>query len=905
MRKILRMLPLLIMCAITAMGQQTRITGIITDEGTRYPLPGVTVSLNEFSTVTDQGGIFILDGVPEGKWIVELSRDGYDATRVSVQIGKDPVDLGRITMRTYTGETQSEGITEVNLSELDSEAGDNNQNVSGLLNASDDIFTKTAAYTFGPMFFRTRGYDSDYESVYMNGVMVNDAETGRAVWSEWGGLNDVTRNRVSVENLAPSSFAFGSLGGSTNIITRASKQRKQLKATFSHSNKTYQFREMLTYSTGLIDDKWAFTLSGSRRHGNGGYVEGTFYDAWGYFIGIERKINEQHSLGLTVYGAPTKRGMQAAATQEAYNLTGTNYYNPNWGYQNGAKRNAKVKSYHEPMFILNHYWTINPETELNTAISYTIGKNGTSALNWYNSADPRPDYYRYLPSYAEQDENPDPTLVNDITNAWINDPARSQIKWDDLYQINYLNNMEGRGSSYIVEEYHIDQNQLAVTSTLNREINEHINLDGGIEFRKYQGKHFKVIDDLLGGQYWLDVDQYAERDFPNDPNSMQNDLNNPNRKVGVGDKFGYNFDINLYSGTLWAQPKFSYNKTDFFFAGHFTYTTFWRDGKMKNGRHPDNSFGKSASQSFNDFGIKGGLTYKFPRRHFLQVMAGYLTRPPLIRNSYISPKTRDDVVPDIQSEQILSGEISYIYNHPNLKTRLTLFQTYFYNQVEINSFYHDEYQTLVNHVMTGINRSHRGLELGIEGKLIPSLTAYGVLAYGNYRYINHPDATITFDNGSKPDTNEIIYCKNFFVSGTPQTATAVGLNYTAPKYWYFNLNINYFDRIYLDFNPERRSSAAIENLIPEEQPLIAAISRQQKLNDGFTVDASVGKSIKINKVFININFSVSNIFNNKEIITGGYEQLRFDFAGKNIDKFPPKYYYAFGRTYFLNIGIRI
>jgi len=87
--------------------------------------------------------------------------------------------------------------------------------------------------------------------------------------------------------------------------------------------------------------------------------------------------------------------------------------------------------------------------------------------------------------------------------------------------------------------------------------------------------------------------------------------------------------------------------------------------------------------------------------------------------------------------------------------------------------------------------------------------------------------------------------------------------------------------------------------------MIKAITEQEKLPSGYTLDASIGKSWRIEgKYFLNLNFSVSNILDNQSIITGGYEQNRFDFETKNLAKFPPKYYYAYGRTYFLNLGFR-
>ncbi|MBW7951594.1 MAG: hypothetical protein H3C56_03330 [Chitinophagaceae bacterium] len=52
------------------------------------------------------------------------------------------------------------------------------------------------------------------------------------------------------------------------------------------------------------------------------------------------------------------------------------------------------------------------------------------------------------------------------------------------------------------------------------------------------------------------------------------------------------------------------------------------------------------------------------------------------------------------------------------------------------------------------------------------------------------------------------------------------------------------------------------------------------------------------------NLGINNLLNNKNIISGGFEQLRFDYADKNINKFPPKYYYAYGLNYFASVTFR-
>ncbi|MBK6964286.1 MAG: TonB-dependent receptor [Bacteroidales bacterium] len=890
--------------------QTGSITGRITDSESGKAIPSVTVKVATQQTVTDNEGIFNLSGLTPGDCMVVFTSSGYQDITQQITVA-ETTNLGTIKMLpTIASDAASSGLSEVNVTALDSEDDGNGQAVSGLLTSGSDVFESVAAYTFGPAYFRMRGYDNDLSGTYIGNIPINDVETGRTTWALWGGLNDATRNKVSENGLAPSSFSFGNLGGVTNIIVRASQQRAQTKLTYSLSNRTNTNRLMLTHSTGLMDNGWAFTFTGSRRWGQEGYIEGTPYDAWSWFLGIEKKLNEKHSLAFTAFAAPVRRGMQGGSFQETYDLTDNNYYNPNWGYQNGEKRNARMRIMNQPVMILNHYWKISDKTLVTSAASYLFGKTGTTALNWYNSSDPRPDYYRYLPSYypsvASYPNEPvyDPAIAEALTELWKNDQSVSQINWDKLYQINYLANLDGKQARYIIENRHTDQQQINLNSVINHAINDRIKFDGGIELNSTIGTYYKTIEDLLGGEYWVDIDQFAERDFPGNDTTVQNDLNNPNQVVKVDDKFGYDYKLHQNTGNLWGVANFSSPKVDYYAGLQLTYTSFWREGFMRNGRYPETSYGTGEKHNFFDYAVKAGATYKVTGRHFIEANATYMTRAPYIRNSYLSSRVRDAVVPDLKSEEIISGELSYHFRSPMVKARITVYHTIFNNQNEINSFYHDSLRTFVNQAMYNMSKVHQGIEAGAEVKLNAAFAVVAAANLGNYRYTNRPDGVLTVENGSSPDRYGKIYSKYFYVSGTPQTATSLGLKYSGPDFLFIDVNVNYYDNIYLDFNPERRTSMAISNL-GEGDPMISEITKQEKLPGGLTLDASVGKSFRLmDKYYLNLNFSVSNILNNMEIITGGYEQMRFDFVNKDLNKFPPKYYYLNGRTFFLNIGFR-
>jgi hypothetical protein len=399
----------------------------------------------------------------------------------------------------------------------------------------------------------------------------------------------------------------------------------------------------------------------------------------------------------------------------------------------------------------------------------------------------------------------------------------------------------------------------------------------------------------------LDIDKYAIQEPFLITDESQSDLRNPNRIVTEGDRYAHDYTANINTYKLFAEADFTYMKVDFYLGGEISYTEFWRTGHMQNGRFPDDSYGDSEKQQFPNFGIKGGVTYKINGKNFVTANGAFVTRAPAFRNSYISPRTRDFVVGDLKNEKMLAGDINYILRTVNVKSRLTLYYTYLQDETWARSFYHDDLNTFVNYLMTGVDKVYAGMELGIEVNITSSWVTTGVLGMGEFIYNSRPVATISRDNDAEVLSNRTVYLKNFYIGGMPQTLGSLGIKYNSPKYWWVGLNGNFFGDIYLDINPDRRTEEAISSFSSEDIR-VEEILAQQKLEDAFTMDLFAGKSFKIKDYFLMITASVNNLLDKKDFASGGFEQLRYDT--ENINKFPPKYFYLYGRNYFINLSFR-
>lgn len=918
-----RILFLLLMVLPFAGFAQNTFTGTLTDEATGLPASSIVVKLTKgdstYTGATDKDGNFKFD-VPGGEYTFTAINGDITTVVGTYTIGQT-VNAGSIyyTQNTVANDQVNiDNTPTVEMSETDLKEGAA-QGVSSALNASRDAYLSTASFIFSNARFRIRGYDYENFTTYMNGIPVNDLDDGGVFWGQWGGLNNVMWNRDNSIGLQPVNFTFGGVGGAYNLDNRASVQRKQLQVSYAVTNRAYRHRLMATYSTGLMKKGWAVSVSASRRWAAEGYVQGTFYDSWSYFLSVEKLFGNNHSLALTAFGAPIRNGRSSASVQEMYDLAGSNYYNPNWGYQNGKKRSATVGNTHQPMFILTHEWKISNQSNLVTAAGFTFGKSSRTALDWNNAPDPRPDYYRYLPSYIE-----DSTLMAVAEKEIRENEYMRQIQWDQLYEANANsfetidsvngiagNSVSGKRARYIVENRVQDTKRFNIATTYNNSVTDNIAVSAGFNYQMQLTENYKAVEDLLGADFYVDVNQFAERDFPDSFSVAQNDLNRPNRVLKEGDKFGYDYVMNLHKAMVWGQGNFKYKHVDFFVATELSFTSFWRDGKTRFGLFPNNSYGNSAKQNFFNYSFKGGVTYKIDGRNYLYANGAYITRAPYFDAVFVSPRTRNQIVDGVKNEKIYSAELGYVFRSPRVRLKATLFYTQFNDGTKTMTYYHDDLRTLVNYTLTNIDTRHWGMEIGADINLYKGFSARPVISLGRYTYISRQDATITQDNQQTVVNNETVYSKNFNVPGSPQMAMTMGLNYRDPKFWFVSVNFNYYDWMWLDFNPSRRTEGAVD-LINPESAQFAGIVNQQRLKGQFTMDIFGGYSWLLNNQFKDLkkrhflifNVGISNVTNNRNFVTGGFEQLRFDYVDKDINKFPAKYYYMYGTTYFISIAYR-
>ena len=790
-------------------------------------------------------------------------------------------------------------------------------NISGLLNSSMDIFYRTAAYEFSSSFFKVRGLDSDNAIVHINGIKMNKLYNGRPQWSNWGGLNDVLRNQELSNGSIPLKYNFGGILGSNNINIRASEYGEGGRITYSSSNRSYSNRLMATYNSGMLEKGWAYSISIGRRWGNEGYQDASFYDSNSAFLSVQKIFNNKHSLNLAAIYAPNRRGKVSPNTQEVYDLKGIRY-NEYWGYHDGEKRNSRVKRVVEPIILLNHDWSIDEKSSLETSIGFQFGEMGNSRLDYAGGGNPSPAYYQDLPSYFLADSNgPDYEGAYLAQENFINN---GQINWDRIYDANLTNNQSGLNAAYVLYEDRVDDTQLTLNSAYSREINDNIKITTSVNYRSLVSDNFAEISDMLGGYSYSNIDSFDNLDY---------NLLSPNSIVSEGDKFKYHYKMNAEELSLFTMMNFTFDKFELYLAGDLTNTTYQRDGIFENEANAGNSAGKGDEINFNGYGVKAGITYKFSGKHILDFNSAYLQKAPSIRNTFTNSRVNHNVVGSdvsglindspISEEKIMSFDANYIFRTPIFTGRLTGFYSEVKDANEISFYYADglvgfeDDSEFIQEILQGIDKKYLGVEFGVEAQIIPTVKLKGAASIGQYTYANNPFLYLGADNNTVAVGSSNL--ENYKIAGGPQKAYSVGFEYRDPDYWFIGVTSNFFTNTYLDVSPLTRTQnfyLAQDGLPFNDYDINIArdLLKQERFDDYMVVNMIGGKSWKIDDYYVGFFASINNILD-KKYRTGGFEQGRnanyqqlLQDTNKPKRVFGPKYWYGRGTNYFLNLYFR-
>jgi len=1013
------------LCVLGMFAQETSLRGTLKEDGTGLPVAGATIRLanQDITTTTNASGEFSFSNIIAIDEEVLVMAEGFLDQVKLVQIKEGIAnEMEAVSLESnLEKDIKDEQTIQVADVDLNDDEGKSQTMAAGYCN-SNDVFNSAAAYSLSNGRYTRRGLDGQFSKTYINGINFNGAERGTFSYSSLAGLTEAGRYKDGNNEIEASNFTFGDLGQASNILMNASRYAQGFKLGVAGSNRNYKGRVQFTYASGPLANNWFVMASVGYRYSpyctqKGIIGEGIAYNSLSYMLSVEKLFGEknQHSLSFITLGAPTERGQNSANTDEVFSLTGSINYNPYWGYQtvNGQKRmrNSRTVKSFDPIGILSYDWKIDDCQHLRVGAAYHYSFYSNSSLNYYNVPDPRPDYYRNLPSYLKdshyslntetgeatlKEQNINQTAYDELTKLWTSrDDAVTQINWDNLYATNLSNNINNPDgcARYILERRHNNIQEATLSINYSGKLTNHLTLSAGLEGKYSQGIHYKTIEDLLGGRQWIDIDPFSERDVKELAANIglsatevdkvkQNDVRKENTIINnTSTRFGYDYDINMLNANAWIQNEWNFQHINFYYALSVTLSEFDRTSRMMNGRAwylaqsainsgdnlsayyylgydykqilaEKNDLSKLSGlyrgfqHTFVDPAFKIGAKFSINARNRIKINALAETKAPTARDSYISARVHDRVVNTIYthdyatnlldyygaSEKIIGGDLTYEFNYPVMRGRVTAFYTQFWDGTQLTGYYDDQAQTFVNQAMSGIDKVHRGVEAALSFPLGNMFTLTGIAAIGDYRYTSNALAVSSAENGmalvDDKNTNiteltDSVYLKGLKVAAGPQISAGLKLSFFY-NMWFADLTINYYDWNSLNYAASRRSQGLFTGTradgtkvsgyqvmvtdnatgetrcmeageafgtagvtvqrdkygIPVVAPVHQALSEQESLTPSkwynrFFLNLSVGKLIYLkNKQQLTINASVSNVTNNTHFKTGGYQQSR-------------------------------
>ena len=945
MRQKLFSLMAVLMLSVAVMAQ-TSLKGRVIDDATQLPVVGAKVTLanQDISTTTNAAGEFSLLYLEAMDEEMLIEADGYvtDLQLINLLENQTNTMDDIVLKQDIVAQAQGEILLNLTEEEMTDDEG-RSQSQASSSSASTDVFNSNTSFAWSTARYRNRGYSSNVENYYIEGLNFSSQERGQFNYSAMGGLNDASRYKEVLNPMEATNFTFGGIGQSTNYMMGASRYAQGWKVGAAGTNRNYKARVNATYSSGVMSNGWAVTAQLAYRFSpyidNKGIIgEGIKYYSLGYFLTAE-KIWDNARLKLITFGAPTERGQNAAVTQEVYDLTGSNNYNPYWGYQDGKVRNSRIVKSYDPTVIAAYEYKIDEQQKIKAAVGYHYSWYSNSALNFFNAPDPRPDYYRNLPSFYwdGQIANPnnetsatqlfddngnhypwglfigedmkgvnlgsgfvadDGNLVgpsvdrkayNDLVHLWqTRDNKTTQIDWNSIYAANYANNANDAAADtitsarYILERRHNDIQEANASFNYVNEQFDHLRMTLGVEGKFSQGVHYKTVDDLLGGNQWIDIDAFADRDIKElaaNSRLMQEDIINVRKNEIAPDydpiikdskrHYGYDYRINMGNAKVWFQNEWTLNEVDLYYALQLNYSMMQRSTNMLNGRawyqtmiaknlaltdetiDPALYYGHKAYEQieaaqaagtlksgttyvgdahhFLDPAFKFGANYKINGRNHLKVNVLAETRAPFARDAYISQRVYDRVLDQIYthdnaksikdfyaaSEKVISADLTYEFNYPIIRGRITGFFTQSWDGSELNGYYDDEARTFVNQAMSGIGKRYMGIEAAAAVKLGTYFTLTGVASIGDYRYTTDANSITSAENGMPMtqdqstkalvfETRDKVLLKGLKISNGPQANASLKLSFFHPKMWFADVTVSYHDWNFLSVAPSRR-----------------------------------------------------------------------------------------------------
>jgi hypothetical protein len=731
---------------------------------------------------------------------------------------------------------------------------------------------------------------------YINGIEFNSPLTGWNSGLANVGLYNSFRSIAAVQNNAYSEEGIGGNGNTQFTETAANTFNKGISIKQGIANTTHIYESSLQWNSGHLKHDWFVHGQLQFQNTPHGLLPNGFKQMRGIVLSAQKKISLQQTIDFGFWWDNISQGKLAPSVLEAYMLSKKRNYNPSWGWYHGNAVYPNTKQSNVPVFALLYKFHLGEKLYGSSSWGIAKGKQQKTSLDWTSSFDPRPDYYRYLPSYIK-DSASQSTLRN-----WLEQqPLLLQVNFDQLEKVNQSN--LAHRSFYIINANVSDILALRAAAKVQFQLNNSITSSMGMDFGKDQIRNYDLVTDLLGGDFYYNYNGWVNEDGM--PNNFQNDIAHPDRKIKAGEKWGADYLLNNLHYRGWLQFQKRNAHTEWSMGIHFGQSIFNREGLVKNALFPQASLGKSNWLVFPNSGWKAQYLYKISGRLYLRSIVFQQLLSPNSGQVFIAPSTHPFVSPYLLPERHQGVDFSLFYRNVDCKLELHAYWKHIQNQSEQQQFYQDRFHSFVFGVVGQMASVYKGLELSGEATIASAFQISLASTIGSHTIANNPLYDILLVNDLYKVESGILNIKNLPASTSPSIMNALSLHYQPSYLFSFGITGLYAMQRAMNYDYFRRSAWVKSQVTPAIwNQLSAAVCVPDQLVVNAFVSSAMQTKTASRVLRWRSSLSVKNVFNSLIPILS-FEQSRFDYLQFDLKKFADKYLFDQGVTFNLSIQLQL
>lgn len=721
------------------------------------------------------------------------------------------------------------------------------------IQSAEDLFARQTDYNLSFVAFKRRGRNYVPRPLSLNGIglPIRYATAFRQL-----GLGEM--------RYAGLSMTPGRIGGADGIreFTLSVAERPASRyAAVSFTDRNYLARARFS-AAGQFGHAWSYSAAVDVRTGRDMYIEGVFTNALSVSCQVVKRFGDSHDLSLLLVVPPGMRGLRSSTVKEAFTLLDDPLYNPGWGFQDGKVRNSHIRRDCLPLFVAAYRVRLSPATTMSATFGAEAGVSKYSTLGWYDAQTPMPDNYRFLPGFTGDRETGE---------AWrTNDTRRTQIDWDELW---LQNRMNGR-AVYALEDRVERTCNLQGVVCFTTDLSDRMALHYGVSFRRSDSRNYKQMRDLLGAPSLTDIDQYLVDDDTYG-NKLQNDLRRPNRAIGEGDRFGYDYNLTEVDAGVRILMQYRSDRLRVEVGAELRESSVRRRGNYEKELYPGAlSYGKSRRQRFTPFVVKGLAGWSFSPRSYLEIALSADAEPPRAGDLFWQPQYNNRIVDDPEPEKTCAAEVNYRFAGRTVTLQATAFVVSALDAIQTRRYYDDLSSTFCDVTVSGIGKLAYGFEVAVDWRVSYRWNLSLAASAGRYKYHRDPRLTVLSDvDNTVVDNRAKSYVGGCETGGAPQLAGTAGVAYFGPKGWGFRAAANYAGRRYVEPAFLRRTERIARQAAGSSEAF-EAFTAQERLDDAFTLDASAFKSFWFERSRLTLSLMLRNLLGDRRTFYNGYESLR-------------------------------